>query len=150
MNERVLHTGYSLRAVVLVTHETTCAKCKRSYRSPQGLMLQLSSKEGSIFVSPKVAAWDLDLPRMKQTVSISVDACEECFKETSGKKDLGEYTLLDRRIGNKNELFIRPRRVEDIELRLAGDAINKQHPGQRHKARKKEDPKPEQKLSEMF
>lgn len=149
MSDRVIAVGYSLRAVCLVVHETTCMKCKAVYRVPQGTMLKLSKPDGTIYVSPKVASWDLDLPREKRTVSTTVDACEECFKEQSGKRDGSEYTLLDRRVGKGTELFLRPRKVEDIEVRLAGDNINRTTP-QRHRGRPKADPVPDKPLSEMF
>lgn len=147
--ERALHVGYTLQAVCLVVHEVTCTKCKAITRFPQGTMLRLSNRDGSIYVSPKVASWDLDLPREKREVSTTVDACEECFKVATGKKRNDEYTLWDRAVGKNTELFLKPRTAADIEVRLAGDAINRTSP-QRKRGRPKSDPLPDKKLSELF
>jgi hypothetical protein len=146
---RVIATGYVLKAVTLILHDIRCTKCKAVTRASQGTMLRLGKGNDSIFVSPKVAAMDLELPREKRIIETTVDACEECFKEKQvERKDDGLYSLLDRRVGSKNELFIRPSKVEDIEFRMAGNAINQQHPSRRGRPKKPE--APPMNLKEVF
>lgn len=147
--ERTIAVGYQLKAVCLVVHEVTCSRCKTEFRASQGTMLRLQKADASIYVSPKIATGDLSLPHEKRVVRTTVDACEACFKEGKGEVRRDEFTLLDRRVGGKNDLFLRPRKVEDIEFRQAGDAINRTSP-QRHRGRPKADPKPEVALKDMF
>lgn len=150
MNERVIATGYSLKAISLVIHEVTCQKCKAISRFPQGTMLRLQRGSDSIYVPPKVSPFDVDLPREKREVRTTVDACEECFKMEKREAQRGDglYSLLDRRVGTKNELFIRPTKVEDIEFRMAGNAINNAHPAKR--GRKPKPAEPEVQLKDLF
>lgn len=80
--------NFTFEALVLITNEVCCSKCKSLSRYSQGVMLKLQSanKGDFIYLQPKNPVFEYDLPREFKTVQYHVDACEGCFKELPKQK----------------------------------------------------------------